>query len=69
MKPSSCENRGTEDPVDSMSDLTEAAALLRELLDAIKAGELTAAEPRAVALVRRLEGALIGLEQASKSRG
>jgi hypothetical protein len=41
--------------------------LLRQFLDAIEAGEIAASSPRAVALVRRLEGAIIGLEAAANS--
>lgn len=45
---------------------SEAAETIRAVLAAIEAGELTADTPRAVALVRRLEGALVALEQVAK---
>ncbi len=44
------------------SDRTEAAALLRRVLDAVDRGELAADGPAAVAVVRRCEGAVIALE-------
>lgn len=40
----------------------EAAALLRDVLAAVERGELDAGSPRAKALVRRIEGAMAGLE-------
>lgn len=40
----------------------ESAALLRCVLDAVDSGELAADGPAAVAVVRRLEGALLALE-------
>jgi transcription elongation GreA/GreB family factor len=40
----------------------DAADALRRLLAAIEAGELEADSPRAKALIRRLEGAVVGLE-------
>jgi len=55
-----------QDPAITKSEIAAAAGLLRELLDEIKAGELEASTPREVALLRRLEGALIALEEASK---
>ena len=46
-------------------DLAEAARLLRAVLDAVEAGELEANGGQAVALVRRIEGAVAALEAAS----
>jgi hypothetical protein len=46
------------------SEQSEAAAVLRQLLAAVDAGELEANTPQAKALLRRLEGALIALEQS-----
>ena len=46
-------------------DLAEAARLLRSIIRAVEAGELEAATPRAVAMVRRIEGAAIAWEAAS----
>jgi hypothetical protein len=40
----------------------EAAAMIRRVLDAVERGELTAGSARALALVRRLEGAALALE-------
>jgi hypothetical protein len=40
----------------------EAADLLRRLLDAVQRGDLAADGPAAVAVVRRLEGAILALE-------
>ncbi len=48
-------------------DLAEAALLLRSILGAVEAGEMEAATPRAVAMVRRLQGAAAALEAASGS--
>jgi transcription elongation GreA/GreB family factor len=47
------------------SDLAEAARLLREVLALVEAGELEATSPAARALVRRLEGAVVGLSLIS----
>jgi hypothetical protein len=44
--------------------MTEAAAALRKLLDAIEAGELHVSTPREVALFRRLQGTLAGWDEA-----
>ncbi len=58
-----------------LSDVTtktvrqEAGALLRRLLAAVEAGDLAADDPPSVALVRRLEGAAVALEQTSGARG
>jgi hypothetical protein len=49
-------------------DLTEAARLLRSILSAVEGGELEASTPRAVAMVRRIEGATTALEAASGSK-
>lgn len=52
------------------ADLAEAADLLEVLLHAVDAGELRADSGAAVALVRRLEGALVTLrEQAQRAGG
>jgi hypothetical protein len=40
----------------------QAAALLRDILNAVNRGNLSADGPAAVALERRLEGALLALE-------
>lgn len=40
----------------------ESAALLRRVLDAVDNGDLAADGPAAVAVVRRLEGALLAVE-------
>lgn len=50
------------------SDRTEAAALLRRVLDAVDRGELSADGPAAVAVVRRCEGAAIALEVMDRRR-
>jgi hypothetical protein len=44
--------------------LREAAAALRKLLDIIEAGELDASTPKDIALLRRLQGTLVGWEEA-----
>lgn len=44
--------------------ITEAAAGLRKLLDAVDAGDLDAITPGEVALLRRLQGTLVGWEEA-----
>jgi len=44
--------------------VAEAAAALQKLLDAIEAGEVDAATPREVALLRRLQGTLVGWKEA-----
>lgn len=49
--------------------LAEAARLLRSIVGAVEAGELEATTPRAVAMVRRIEGAAAALEAASESKG
>jgi hypothetical protein len=48
----------------SRATLAEATDTLRRLLDAVEAGELDATDPRTVALVRRLQGVLVGWEAA-----
>ena len=40
----------------------DAAQALRRILDAVEAGELEADSPQAKALLRRLQGAVVGLE-------
>jgi hypothetical protein len=47
-------------------DLAEAAALLRRLVEAAERGELEATSAHAVALLRRIEGAAVALEKASR---
>lgn len=49
-------------PVPTQADASDAAETIRAVLAAVESGELVADNPRAVALVRRLEGALIALE-------
>lgn len=44
------------------SDYAETAAILRRLLEAVDRGELTAATPQALALMRRMEGAAAAFE-------
>lgn len=39
------------------TEYAETAAVLRRLLDAVNRGELTAATPQGLALMRRMEGA------------
>jgi hypothetical protein len=48
-------------------ELTAASQALREILDLVSAGELEASTPRAVAMVRRLEGAVTAWEAAAGS--
>jgi hypothetical protein len=43
--------------------VTEAVEALRKLLDAVDAGELDAVTPGEVALLRRLQGTLVGWEE------
>lgn len=43
------------------------AALLRRLLELVDSGELQAVEPEAALLVRRMEGAVVGLEVGSET--
>lgn len=47
----------------------ETAAMLRRLLEAVERGELAAGGARGVALVHRLEGAVVALEGAAGSGG
>ena len=49
------------------SDDLAVARLSRSILGAVEAGELEAATPRAVAMVRRIEGAATAWEAASGS--
>jgi len=44
------------------ADAADAAAMLRRLLAAVDAGELTVGTPRGVALVRHMEGAAAAFE-------
>ena len=46
----------------------EATALLRRLLDAVDSGALAADGPAAVAVVRRLEGAVLAVEAMARMR-
>jgi hypothetical protein len=43
----------------------EAAAMLRRVLNAVERGDRSAGTPRAMALVRRIEGAAVALEAAA----
>jgi hypothetical protein len=52
----------------SQGTIREAAAGLRRLLDAIDAGDLDAITPGEVALLRRLQGTLVGWEEALRVR-
>jgi hypothetical protein len=47
------------------ADVAQAAAVLREVLARVDSGELEAPGARGSAVVRRLQGALLGLETAS----
>lgn len=47
---------------------TEAAALLRRLIEAVDRGELTATTPQARALLRHLEGAASALAALNDER-
>ena len=48
----------------SRATVQEAAAVLTKLLDTIEAGELDASTPKDIALLRRLQGTLVGWEEA-----
>jgi hypothetical protein len=48
-------------------DIEEAAKTIREVLAAVEEGKLTASSPQEIALLRRLEGAAVALEQAGDS--
>jgi hypothetical protein len=48
----------------SRATLTQAAAALKKLLDVIEAGELDVSTPKDIALLRRLQGTLVGWEEA-----
>jgi hypothetical protein len=50
-------------------DLAEAAGTIRAVLALVESGELETSTPRAVATVRRLEGAATALETAAGSKG
>ncbi len=50
------------------ADRQEAVDLLRRVLKAVDRGDLTADGPAAVALVRRLEGALLALRAIEQTR-
>lgn len=64
---------GRPSSVTILSVSQDLAASLRRLLEAIERGDLDASTPRAIALRRRIEGAVIALEAArtkpSHSRG
>lgn len=47
-------------------DAEELRRLLERILDAVHRGELTADTPRAIALLRRLEGARAALEELAR---
>lgn len=53
---------------ETRATLSEAAEALRGLLAAVDAGELDVATPREVALLRRLQGTLVGWEEALRER-
>lgn len=46
---------------------SEAAVLLRRVLEAVERGDLSAGTPRAIALVRRIEGAIAAFDAATLS--
>jgi hypothetical protein len=52
----------------SRSTVAEAAQALRRILASIEEGELSAATPQEVALVRRLQGAVVAMEAVSGPR-
>lgn len=52
--------------VATRSDIREAAALLRRLLELVERGDLDAGSGQARAMVRRLEGAAVALESAGR---
>lgn len=45
-------------------DVAQTAALLRRLLDLVDRGELDAGSAHGAAMVRRVEGAIVALEQS-----
>lgn len=47
-------------------DVAEAARLLRRLLELVESGELDAGSAHGLAMVRRIEGAAMALESASR---
>ena len=49
------------------ADYAEAAGMLRRLLGAVKAGDLTVGTPQALALMRRREGAAAAFETVAGS--
>jgi hypothetical protein len=49
------------------ADYAEAAGMLRRLLGAVKAGDLTVGTPQALALMRRMEGAAAAFETVAGS--
>jgi hypothetical protein len=54
----------TEEPIRK-----DAAAMLRQLLDVVERGELDAPGSQGARLLRRIEGAVAGLEAASPQEG
>ena len=48
------------------AEMREAAAGLRRLLDAVDDGRLGAPTPREIAMIRRVEGAVIALEAVAR---
>jgi hypothetical protein len=48
------------------ADYVEAAAMLRRILAAVEAGELTVGTPQGLALMRRMEGAAAAFEVSGK---
>jgi len=53
--------------VTTKAEMAELAELIRRVLDAVDAGEMEADTPAGRAIVRRLEGAVVALEQASRA--
>ncbi len=51
-----------------MSQNEDVAAILRALLDKVASGELPAGGRRGAAIVKRLEGVLLGLEVGQRKR-
>ncbi len=60
---------GPASPTTSAETRHEAAQVLRGLLAAVKSGELEAESAHAKALLRRVEGAVVGLEAGTTQTG
>lgn len=52
-------SRGERPPVDRRSARERAAAMLREVIEAVDAGDLDAPGPQGARLLRRMEGAVV----------